>query len=95
MHTTDTKNKIIEFIKQHESASNKQLQALTGITQVGISQHLRELVNQGRIVKFGQHPRHSYHLSLKEQAKVVSEIYEKPEVAAALKEFTKTKSKLL
>ena len=56
MHTTQTKSKILNFIKEHEQASNQELRVLTGITQVGVSKHLAELVKQGKIIPQGQHP---------------------------------------
>lgn len=63
MHTTDTKKRIFEYIKTHGDATNRQLRELTGITIVGISKHLKEMVDKGQIVKSGIHPRHTYLLS--------------------------------
>lgn len=85
MHTTDTKNRIIEFIRTHGKATNKQLRELTGITQVGISKHLKDLVDSSKIYKFGQHPRHTYQLTAQEGHKIMAEINKKTGVEEAFK----------
>ena len=63
MHTTDTRDRILQFIWNNQSAVNRQLQTFLGISQVGVSKQLRVLLAQGKILKWGKNPRHNYTLS--------------------------------
>ncbi len=62
MFTTDTKARIIEFIKQNGKAANKQLQAVTGISSRGVSKHLTELVSSGQLTTQGKPPLQTYYI---------------------------------
>jgi len=69
MFITDTKRKIIDYIRQNGSATRAQLEEVTGITSIGISQHLKGLVDSGQLQREGKPPKVTYYLG-KEQHKI-------------------------
>lgn len=68
MHITDTKSKIVAFIQQNQTATNKQLTGHTGLTVVGVSQHLKELVDRGYLTREGKPPNVIYRLGTQQLA---------------------------
>ena len=49
----NTKNEIIEYLKQHKTATGKELCTFLGISRQALNKHLKELINNSIIVKIG------------------------------------------
>ncbi|OQX85558.1 hypothetical protein B6D60_07625 [candidate division KSB1 bacterium 4484_87] len=48
------KEKILEFLKEHKTASSKELGALLGISRQALNKHLKELISKSLIIKIGK-----------------------------------------
>lgn len=57
---TDTKQKILEYIKGHNPTSSKEIVGYFGLNATGIFRHLGSLIKQGLIIKQGKPPRVLY-----------------------------------
>lgn len=64
---TDTKKKIIEFIKNHGQTSPKILSTSFKISNVSTHKHLSNLLHEGSIVRVGKPPSVSYEVKLQPQ----------------------------
>lgn len=52
-HRMATKDKILEFLKRHETATSSEMCDLLGISRQALNVHLRSLINAGTVLKAG------------------------------------------
>jgi biotin operon repressor len=65
---TDTRKKIISYIKKHERARAHDLVEFLGLSRVAIHKQLKQLVETGALQKIGSSPRVFYTLVFAHQA---------------------------
>ena len=84
----NTKNEIIEYLKQHKTATGKELCAFLAISRQALNKHLKELINNSLIIKMGNTKNAIYECTSPSSKKRISKkvLYKKEYKLPGLKE---------
>lgn len=68
---TDTKDKIVEFIRDNGGASPKEIASHVGISSQALFKHLMQLLRGGQLLKIGESPHVTYIIRDKVREKII------------------------